>query len=315
MPKSIQQFFVPACIVVVILGAWYIFSSMRGPASAPFPGTLYLTLPDASTNKPSIHTLVASTPTPTRFFTPEWTATHGVALTPDGLTMAYVGEYGENQIPQIFFTKTDRTAMGQISRDANRVKKNLVWNAQGTRLAYAARAEASSEDTLSSYRVFVTALTGSTTSLTGGVPQFFSPDGTSLFVMQKGGLRAIPSTTGTPLSSVPNARISASTQLSPATKVVLSPDHRRLAWTLPEQGIVQIFAITSWTPLTLALEKEISVKAIEPVFSSDGTSLALLDIARSTTRLMVYDLSTYTSRQVFNMGKYTRDALELSVWR
>jgi len=314
MPKSAQRLVVPACLVVVILGTWYLFS-MRGPAPAPFPGTLYLTLPDKVTNKPSTHTLTAATLTPTRFFTPEWTSTHGAALTPDGLTMAYVGEYGENQIPQIFFTKTDRTAMGQISRDANRVKKNLVWNAQGTRLAYAARAEASSEDTLSSYRVFVTTLTGSTTSLTGGVPQFFSPDGTSLFVMQKGGLRTVPSTTGTPPSSVPNARISSSTQLSPATKVVLSPDHRRLAWTLPEQGIVQIFAVTSWTPFTLALEKEISVKALEPVFSSDGTSLALLDIARSTTRLMVYDLSTYASHQVFNMGTYTRDALGLSAWR
>lgn len=291
-------------------------------------GTFYMTVPDEGMRKSSIVSFTPSAPMPVRFFSSEWTMTKDAAFSPDGLTMAYVGEYGEGQIPQIFFVKTNRTGMGQISLDANRLKRSLVWNAHGTQLAYAARVQASSsEEALSSYQTFVTDLTGSTSAIAVGVPQFFSPDGTSLFILQRGGLRILPVTPS--LSSVdtmigtnsvveaPNARISSSTKLARATQVVLSPDRHKLVWTFPEQGSIQVFAIQNWAPFNMVLEKEFSIQATNPVFSPDGTMLALLEEGVDPARrsLVVYEIDTERSHTVLDFSLGIGEHVELSAWR
>lgn len=323
--------------VLILTVSWFFLARTSENTVSTFDssrlvGDFYVTLLDPATHKSSVVTIAAEAlDTRARVFSSEWTATRGIAFTPDGLTMAYVGEYGAGQIPQLFFTKTDKSGMGQLSFDANRTKKNMVWDAGGAHIAYAVRAEEttpSTQNSLSSYQVFVTDMTGTTSAITTGVPQFFSPDGTELFVMQGSGLRMIPLAsraqttefvTKAPSVAVPNAHISSSTKLSPLTKAVLSPDRHRLAWTLPEQGMVQVFGITEWAPFTLVLEKELPLTAVDPVFSPDGNSLALVDISGDNVGeniyLTVYDLATYASKRIFDMKTLEGEFLELSSWR
>lgn len=327
-------------IILSAIGLWYLYS--RGLFSGvnavidgqPLVGELFLTLQDTTNKTPDVYSYVFGVGELKPFFgTNRNNMT--AAFSADYKKIAYMSRQKDERAYQLYVLDADRSKLKQITNDANRIKREPVWSHNGAYIAYAVQPGGVSGAKLStpdSWQIFITTAAGKTLGVVSGTNPFFSPNDEVLFVLRADGIYAIdmPQFTQSKNAAVvtaPQAKLVVPTIADPklpasrSMRLSVSPDGKRLAWSVPKEGFVRVATITQWEPLTIQKDKDIKTTAYYSVFSPDSQFLALQqadaasDGKLSKARIVVYKLSNFHSAKVLDLSAYDPSFMWLTAWR
>lgn len=211
------------------------------------------------------------------------------------------------------------TDTGQIiSRNTLPLKRHLTWSPDEQSVMYAVYASSSTPPQSpdpNEWAVFLARADGSfERRVATGSIAFFSPDGGSVYALQRDGLHKHDLASGEDTAAWPVLGGFASR----FTTLVLSRDGKKLAWSNPYAddgaGSVFFYDITSWHPLTLRPAGALAMRVWQLQFSPQGSALALsADDAHGQPALYAYVLGG-EPRKLFDLSAYDR-ATVLSEWR
>ena len=359
MIKGMNKNFIIGALGCVLLGAlasvglYYVSQQHKGVqlGQTKLVGTLYLTLnPVAHPSDINIHTFNLANRTLAPLL-----ANGRINITPglsaSGNKLVYMSRGKNENAFQIYGMTTDKQAFFQMTEDANQFKREPVWSSDDMHVAYsvqtASAASASSLQLPNSWLVFITNLAKEAKLAGLGANPFFSPDGKVLYALQNDGIHGVSvaslypaptkSKTATATQSatfgpllVPTIAGTVATNEQQATstagalknmKISVSPDGKRLAWSVPTRGFVRIFAVTSWAPLTLAPEKDLPVTALFSTFSPNSQYLALEQVVLDANKqfvnpkIVIYSSVDWEKVEALDLSAYTTKYLWLSAWR
>jgi hypothetical protein len=327
-------------IILFAVGFWYlytrgIFNEVRAVIDGqPLAGELFITLQDTANKTPDVYSYMLGAGELKSFFgTNRNNMT--AAFSADYKKIAYMSRQKGERAYQLYVLDADRSQLQQITNDANRIKREPVWSHNGAYIAYAVQPEGVTGADLStpnSWQIFITTAAGKTLGVVSGTNPFFSPNDEVLFVLRADGIYAIDMPQFTQAA---NAAAVTSSQarlvvpsiadpklpVSRSMKIAVSPDGRRLAWSVPKEGFVRIATVTQWEPLTIEKDKDLKVTAYYSVFSPDSQFVALQqadaasDGKLSNARVVAYKLSNFHSAKVLDLSAYDPSFMWLTAWR
>lgn len=330
-------------IILFVLGTWYlysrgIFSGTRAVIDGqPLVGELFVTLQDTTNKTPDVYSYVLGLGELKPFFGTNRNNMTAV-FSADYKRIAYMSRQKGEKAYQLYTLGADRTNLKQVTNDANPIKREPVWSHSGAYIAYAVQPGGLTGANLSSpnnWQVFITSTEGKTLGVVSGTNPFFSPNDEVLFVLRAEGIYALDmaqftqpkATTGAQGIVSPEARLVVPTIADPklpasrSMKISVSPDGRRLAWSVPKEGFVRIATIIQWEPLAIEKDKDIRATAYYSVFSPDSQFVALqqADVASdgklSNARVVAYKLSNFHSAKVLDLSAYDPSFMWLTAWR
>jgi len=283
-------------IILFILGSWYLYSRgiFIGTRAVideqALTGESFLTLQDTTNKTPDVYSYIFGVGELKPFFGTNRNNMTAV-FSADYKRIAYMSRQKGEKAYQLYTLGADRTNLKQVTNDANPIKREPVWSHSGAYIAYAVQPGGLTGANLSSpnnWQVFIISTEGKTLGVVSGTNPFFSPNDEVLFVLRAEGIYALdmaqfiqPKTTSVQTIMSPEARLVVPTIADPklpasrSMKLSVSPDGRRLAWSVPKEGFVRIATITQWEPLVIEKDKDIKTTAYYSVFSPDSQFVAL----------------------------------------
>ncbi len=327
-------------LAVVGGGLYYYYSThVRGVqlGGKALKGTLYLTLnPLTDPAKVDIYTFDLSNKALKPLLRND-RQNLTIGLSTDGSKMVYASREKGESAYQLYGRNTfSSTNDFQLTDDLNKFKREPVLSSDNSHVVYSVQpvAAASSTPNLAlpnSWLIFITDLAKNIKLVGVGTNPFFSPDGATLYMLQNDGIHGVmlsdikAATLKNPLMAkqMPLALpLPQGVSLArKSMKISISADGTRLAWSVPDQGVVHIYTVSSWSPLTMTPEKDIPATAYFTAFSPDGQYLALqeenIDAAGQTTnpKITIYNLADGQKVQALDLDKYSTKYLWLSAWR
>ncbi len=320
-------------LVLLALGAfWYGAGGKDSLLGMPQTGGLLLTLQDKDTKNFTMREYSFATGALEPLFANNQNNLTG-AFSADGTQVAYMSRQTNDQAYQLYVMNTATKALTQVTNDANRIKREPVWSRSGAYIAYVVQPAGLQGADLSNpdrWQTFLVDRVGKTLGVVGGLHPFFSPDDKTLFVLRANGIYAFPveqftaNDAGVPdaldgtlvVPTITNPDLPASR----SAKVVVSPDHAKLAWLVPKEHFVRVFTVENWSPLTLVKDADIHTIAYGGAFSPDNQFLALQQAQLvggelANAKIAVYKLSDLRMNEVLDLSSYNPGFIWLGGWR
>lgn len=301
----------------ILLVGWHYFkSSPATPAQTikGLTGKIYLSLvplPESQNNL-SVYSFDLSSGQLSPFLSDKGVDYLTSKFSPDGSQFAY-SHIGATM--DLVLQTSSEGKMVLTGDPTLKIRRNPVWSPDGSKIAYAARADLQgSSFEAAEWLVYVFDLkSGREQVITNGSNPLFAPDG-SLLVLKSDGLYRFD------LDSLVGEKIwDTGSEASQANmKLALSSDGKYLAWGVPDRREVVVIEIQSWQPFKGTVLKILPVTAFWPVFSPDGSYLALEEVDPGTLtnpRLVVHAVQSDAQETLLSLKDYAQDALFISDWR
>ena len=315
-PVSAGHPFLPLLIVLIVLivgGAFFFF---RFPLFVDQPqgqGSLYLGLAPINSSKVQLYTYDLGS----KELVPVQTGTdsaNSVGFSNDGALRAFVGwqDVGNSQV---YVSSLATNTLYLLTKDSLSYKRLPRWSPDDQRIAFTATTIASPA-TLADWSGYVVDREGITHRISSGAyPDWLTDnegvilrtDGLYLFnLAEKHVVRVIPTISG-------DARFN--------MRIAVSPDKKRLAWSMPDNGSIQLYDITSLTPVTLENAGVLESHSFWVEFSPDSSKLAAQEVewnALNTNprpRIVIFDLESKQKETVLDLSSYNQQYMFLSEWK
>ncbi len=256
-------------------------------------------------------------------------------ISPNGENIAFARPVVGGSM-QIFVTNIATGDTKAVSKNNVKYKREPIWSPDGNSIAYIVsggenRNNNSKEGSHNpeAWGVFIVGVgtnAGEERFITSGYNPIFSPDGNSLLVLKNEGLFLYDLTKDAESQKVWGVlgEKKFGAYMHSHMKLSLSKDGKKLAWSDHHRspgGGLTLFTITSWKPFSMEIRKQLKGGFIYNVFSPDSNYLAVetYDEARNgqltNGHVLVYDMSTFDFRDVFNLNGFDTGFLWLTDWR
>ena len=326
--KDVQKYKLIGAILLTpffFIGLYFAFTSFF-TTIAP-TGTLYLSLrPEPANQNPiSIYSLDFKTATLQNL-----AGDNGDYLTnkysPDGTKIVY-GTYLYNA-PKLYVVNSDFSNKVEVPLPPNiSIAHSASWSPDGTILAYQTKTDTDGNDlNPEEWQIYLTNLqTGTYKFVTTGVSPIFTPDG-NLLVLKETGLYLFfldDLAAGAPNEGLEGERI---IDLEDGgglanMKLGISPQGDKLAWSVPDRGILYLFTVKSWDTFDASLKKTAATTGFWPIFSPDGKYIALEEVETNLAgvfvfpSIAVFDANTLHKKTILSLQNYSTDSLFITDWR
>ncbi|NQV93505.1 PD40 domain-containing protein [Candidatus Kaiserbacteria bacterium] len=252
-------------------------------------------------------------------------------VSPNGDRLAFA-RYGGDEVMHIFVTDQERKDFKRISKNKLSFKREPTWSPDGSSIAYVAFEEDGSDaHDPEGWQVYVADTRSGDTKkderlITRGYNPIFSPDGNSLLLIKNEGLYLYDLTQNKEPEKVWGVLggEDSGSHMHSHMKLSLSHDAKTLAWSdhhkLPNGGLT-LFSITSWSPFSIEVKKQIDNYIIYNIFSPDDKYLAVqvadeaLDGQLINGRVLVYNLDTFDFKNILDLRGFNVDFMWLTDWR
>lgn len=223
-------------------------------------------------------------------------------------------------VPQVCIYHPTTGSHEVVSHNDYPLKRNLAWSPDETSILYVASL-ASTTPTISpdpnEWGIFLARADGSAErQVAAGSVAFFSPDGGSVYSLEKDGLHEHDLASSTDRIAWPVTGGSANRLMT----LAVSPDGTKLAWANPysgpagQEGKLSLFTVTSWHPFALRYDTAVPLRIWQMQFSPDSGALALsADSSDRQPGLYIYVLGS-EPKKVLDLQAYERKTF-ISQWR
>lgn len=262
---------------------------------------------------------------------------YGSVVSPDKTQVAYfVAPRNEVEGADYAFTEPLQLITFPIGNDAAFIrqtndglafKSGIAWSSDNRFIVYEAYtgefgdlADFEDYDNWSIFIVDTESNSGAERVVTGGGSPKWSPDGSSILFLRNDGLYTYDLATAESVNAVP--------ALAPASRVTRIDVHHEsnLLVTNSTTTALEVFDVTSWSPLRLEARTEIAVDAgaevFWPTFSPDGLAIAVIGQETVITSqyprvsLVAYDVSTGQPNILYRLDQsFNPEGAILSDWQ
>lgn len=328
-PPSFTRFsnttYLAIFLVLATLVVGYLVKDKINPPLRAFDpqGTIFLTLSHKGVNDVGIYALDLSTQNLSAYYAPTdtkaITASRLSAATTTLLfaTNATMSSEKRTGLFQIAAYSKETNSLQQVTKSNTTFKRHPSYSAALDLFVYGGKDAASTtlSGTASEFNVYTRDSKGVEKKIGQGSIPTLTPDGKSVVVMRKDGLAVLDLVTGTSEVIWPlNAGVAQINQ-----QFTVSAAGNRVAWSNPNEGIIYVVEVKSWTPFkAVAAPQKIEAHAFWPAFSPEGDYLAFEEVewgaVPTKPRLVIYDLVTHKKKTIQDLDAFVQERMFISGW-
>ncbi len=318
-PSQLRGLVIFLVISIGIIVGIYFLSPMIPSISRAPSGEIYMTLlsNDRSHSGVFVYDFEDNNLTPYLFDEDDRTAYVASSLSPDGGRVAYSRPIrgGSQMVVKDIASGRELVIQGTPEIFSRR---NPTWSPDGNLLVYQTRKDAAGGVVNPDgwYIYAYNLLAQQERYVVDGFGPTFAPTG-ELFFLRRDGLYKYSFgdlENGQKIWSMENGVAQANMMID------VSPNGKKIAWSLPDDGKLMVINILSMNPLNLEVDNQLDARGFWPIFSPDSSFLGFQEVdwnsgIPTNPRLIYFNLRNYRKTLVLDLKDYVQTSMFVTDWR